>query len=410
MIKKTTIDLVLDKRVKPRHGKYPVKIRVTNNRLPRLFTLKNAEFWVKEVEFKSILNNSAIGKLKDVGLDLMEELVRARNITKDLKVFNFDDFKELWEGKKVTLLEMNLVEAFNWRIDRLKKQERYTSAEVAISSRNSLSNYFKPNKSLTNLTGKDLTGYLEFMRSKGCSISTVGMYTRDLRRLYNELIEENLLPPEYYPFGKREFRIPSGRKMKTALNINDIRKILKYVPDETSKEALCIDLWLFSYLCNGMNLMDIANLKYKNIKGDFMYFVRQKTSRKYLTEKIIKVALIPSAKEIVERRGNLERRDTQYVFPIKTDKTSPSNERQVVNNIAKQINVHMKRLAVKLDLSKKDISGISARDAFATISLQLGRPLSDISESLGHSDISVTQHYLAQLVDEEKMAWQAKLI
>lgn len=39
------------------------------------------------------------------------------------------------------------------------------------------------------------------------------------------------------------------------------------------------DLWVFSYLCNGINFMDLLFLQYSNIMDGEICFVRSKTSR-----------------------------------------------------------------------------------------------------------------------------------
>lgn len=44
-------------------------------------------------------------------------------------------------------------------------------------------------------------------------------------------------------------------------------------------EGRARDLWLFTFLCNGINMEDIAKLRYKNILLSTIVFIRSKSER-----------------------------------------------------------------------------------------------------------------------------------
>ncbi|MCC7298843.1 MAG: tyrosine-type recombinase/integrase, partial [Bacteroidia bacterium] len=226
----------------------------------------------------------------------------------------------------------------------------------------------------------------------------------------NQAIEDGLIDRNYYPFGQSKFQPPKGKKIKHALFKEDVIKIFEYEADTISKECYCRDLWIFSYLCNGMNVKDIAFLRYSNINGNMLYFKREKTKKSNRSEKIINVPLTERALNIIEKWGNPQYSNDEFLFPILKEGDSPEAVRRKVSNLNGLISDSVKRIALKLGLQHKQITSNSARDAFATISAFQGRPLSDISESLGHSSINVTQHYLAGFADEDKMVWQNNLL
>ncbi len=64
------------------------------------------------------------------------------------------------------------------------------------------------------------------MLQDGNSLTTVGIYIRPLRALFNQAIRDGIIAPESYPFGKGRYQIPAGRNVKKALSLNDIEKIL----------------------------------------------------------------------------------------------------------------------------------------------------------------------------------------
>jgi integrase/recombinase XerD len=53
----------------------------------------------------------------------------------------------------------------------------------------------------------------------GKSITTVGIYNRTLRAIFNDAIAEEVISREnYYPFGNRKYKIPASRNVKKALS------------------------------------------------------------------------------------------------------------------------------------------------------------------------------------------------
>lgn len=95
-----------------------------------------------------------------------------------------------------------------------------------------------------------------------------------------------------------------------------IKNIIDYQVVKGTNQQLAKDMWLLSYYCNGMNIIDIVNLKYKNIENDTIYFERLKTSSTNQTPKPIIVALIPEAIEIFSRWQKKKRSPNGFVFPV----------------------------------------------------------------------------------------------
>ena len=64
------------------------------------------------------------------------------------------------------------------------------------------------------------TGYEIWLKSQDISKTTIGIYLRPLRAVFNEAIEAKIIRRETcYPFGKRKYRIPSSKKVKKALEL-----------------------------------------------------------------------------------------------------------------------------------------------------------------------------------------------
>jgi integrase/recombinase XerD len=112
------------------------------------------------------------------------------------------------------------------------------------------------------------------------SITTVGIYVRCLRKIYNNAIKQGVIKKdEHYPFTGDYYIIPKGRNIKKALNKNEIAAIFNYEPISGTLEDRARDFWILSYLCNGANMKDILKWKEKNIDGEYIPFIRSKTKR-----------------------------------------------------------------------------------------------------------------------------------
>ena len=65
------------------------------------------------------------------------------------------------------------------------------------------------------------------------------------------------------------------------------------------------------------------------------------------------------------------------------------------------INKRMKEVGEKLGIG--NISTYTARHSFATVLKRSGTNISYISESLGHSNLAITENYLASFERDERM-------
>ena len=214
---------------------------------------------------------------------------------------------------------------------------------------------------------------------------------------------------EQYPVGRNKYEIPTGRNIKKALTIREVGLISSFPLVEGSNEQRYRDYWMFSYNGNGMNIKDMASLKYKNISGDVIVFNRAKTKRKTKTNpQPITIFITEMMKSIIERWGNKPGKAEQYVFPILEDQLNAEQERAQVNQTTKQINKYIRRIAVQTGINE-NISTYTARHSFATVLKRSGASTEFISESLGHKNLKTTENYLADFETDVKRQWAEKL-
>lgn len=433
---------ILDKRRMLKKSKtYRLAIRVTFDRKPILFLL---DLHLSENDFKK-LSSPRLGKeLSEIRNKFIEEENKAKEIIKNLGTFTFDSFREeFYRGKKhhkpknkAQKESLNAAEpatctpfllhnpsegrtkkygtgkydkvrsnidyagwgpvalAFGDYIKILDSQERLGTSESYFIALLSLLQY-KKNLRFEDISAKFLYEYEQWMLAKKNTLTTVGIYLRNLRCIFNNQISDGLLSQNYYPFGKRKYQIPTGANVKKALDSSEIKKIYDYLPDPVNRnEGYARDMWLFGYFSNGINPKDIAHLKYGNIDGDFIIIKREKV--KFTRRSNPKNILIPINEEmqaIISRWGNKDKSPDNYIFPVLTHELSAHRRRDLVQDFIRIINDWMKIIAGKTGITKK-VTTITYRHSYATTLKRFGASTEFIQEALGHTDVRTTENYL----------------
>lgn len=398
---KPTTSIYLDTRSEKKDKTYPVKLRVTYQRISRLY---NTDFSLTEEDFTKATGEKPRGEFKDLSFRFKEIEEKARNIILKMNDFSFEKFKARFLEKGGD--PNNIFSASKLHEEELKKEGRIEYANTFKGAMNSLKGYYPHEKLFfSNITLQFLNGYERWMKESGKSDTTIGIYARSIRRLIKIAIKEGYAIND--PF--LDYKIPTSRNIKKALVLSDIKKIVEYQPEEKSSEQFYRDIWLFSYLGNGINIKDICLLKYHHIMGENIYFSRAKTKNTSKNQKPIIISLIPQNKAIIAKWGNSQQLPNQYIFPILNDGLTPEQQQAKIKQLTKQVNKYMKRIATNLKI-KVNISTYTARHSYATVLKRSGASLEFISESLGHSDLKVTELYLDSFEDETRIANTKKLL
>lgn len=227
--------------------------------------------------------------------------------------------------------------------------------------------------------------------NKGNSNATAQMHFRSLRHIYNRAIKKKLIDKEFYPF--EEFKIGTTTKSKDVLYPEQLKKLWNYEP-RTYGEKRSKDYFFFLYLCNGMNIKDALHLKGTNIKGELIKFNRAKTSNTTGDSKEIVLHLHAEVRKIILRWGSLETND--YIFPCLRGTKNNIQRKHIKDIFARNLNRDLRPIGQKLGF-EVNLTLNLARHSFATRLKLDGTPTSFISDALGHSSSSVTEHYMKSL-------------
>ena len=239
------------------------------------------------------------------------------------------------------------------------------------------------------------------------SSTTVGIYCRHLRAVFNLAKDKGFISDKEYPFGRNRFVIPAGRTPKKALSTADLEKIKTFQPEPDSSEQRAHNLWLFTYYGNGLNMADLCRLRWRDVDqtANYFFFVRQKTKRTRKGDSNpIRVMLRPETWAIIERAGTVRRDSNSYLFPFLNDSETEKQAKDKIAQVVKQTNKWMNRLGKKLFIDS-DLGTYTARHSFATTLLRNGAPSHLIGTQIGHSQSRSTEHYLGDFEDQDIKAF-----
>ncbi|MBI2285142.1 MAG: site-specific integrase [Bacteroidetes bacterium] len=454
-----TIARVLDKRhMRKKDKTYRLAIRVTYDRTPVPFPL---DLYATEDDFKKFAQPKIGKELAVVREKLVEAETRAREIIRNLGTFTFQAFREEFYREKLALKKrkpsrrtarqleqvtaastskfplpntkegrnrkygqkkfdrirsnINFVEmgpvamAFGEYIKVLESQDRIGTCENYFSGLRSLLT-FRPNLRFEDISPAFLYAYEKWMLSKNNSYTTIGIYVRVLRAIFNIEIQDGRLSPKYYPFGKRKYVIPNGANVKKALDLGDIKKIYDYVPDPANaNEGYARDIWLFGYYSNGINSKDIACLKFRNIDDGFIILNREKTKFSTRTKpRNIVIYINEDMQVIMDRWGNQDKAAGNYIFPVLSEGISAHRQYELVQGFTGIINDWMRVIAQKIGINKK-VTTMAWRHTYATIMKKSGASTEYIQEAFGHTNVRTTENYLDSFDLETKKTYAKNL-
>ena len=385
-MKKAEARIYLDSKRPKKSGECSVKIRISFNRVRRYFS---TGIYLTINDFDSITQGKRrTQEQKEKQIKLNYFLTKANKIIDHLSVFTFSSFEEQFLEQRNVQNSVSF--AFDKYISELKQESRLGTAVSYERKKNSLES-FQKNFTFAEVSLKFLTKYEKWMLDTGKSVTTIGIYLRSLRAIYNQ---QNI-DVSVYPFceSKNKYSIPTSKNIKKALTLEEISKIYNYKAEPESTTEMARDYWMFLYLCNGMNVKDFCLLKWKNIDGEMLNYNRAKTERSKKESKLISVALKDETWDIIKKWGQPSISKEAYIFPHLRNKMDDLSKRKVYQQLTKTINKYVKRVAKEVGIDK-NVTSYFARHSFATVLKRSGTGVELISELLGHSSVNITESYL----------------
>ena len=229
-----------------------------------------------------------------------------------------------------------------------------------------------------------LVRFQSWMTQCGLSQNTQVIYFQCIRKVFNEAINEEIIPMDTYPFRKFKFR--KERTRKRSLTIDQLRRLRDYPCLPQYDEYR--DMFMLIFYLGGINMIDLAYAE--RITDDGYIDYRREKTREYC-----RVKVEPEAMAIIEKY-----RGKKHVLNIAERYTAHATYLGQMNKALKKIGVvELVPDAVgKLRKYKHTplfpgLSSYWARHTVATVAVQLNIHEKVIGKILGHADNSINGWY-----------------
>ena len=391
VINGVVVSVFLDTRTVNKKGTYPVKIKVYFQGKPKYYPTGICMSTKEELE--EVLESKSKKNI-EIQYIIHKEFNRISknvNILVERGTFSFSNLNNML-GKNIggTLNEM-----ISAKIKELENEEKFGTSAFYKGTLSLLKRYMKHDVPIKEVTVEWLNGLEKFIL-KTANQTTVAMNMRNIRATMNIAKQVGVIRESDYPFGRGKYQIKESSGKKKALNKKQLKAIAEY-SDGSMTTEFYRDLWLFIYFCNGLNVADLISLKFSDIQNGEISFIRKKTKDRTRDVKRIYAAITPEMYSIINKWGN-DPKKSVYIFPFLKPGDSAWEHEKKKKNLTKLINKRMKMIGEKLNLGK--ITTYVARHTYATVLRNEGVPISIISPMLGHSSVTTTEIYLADLESE----------
>ncbi len=381
-------------------GTYPITLRITQGNLRKYMSLGiscGQELWdsKKNAPKRTHPNKAAIETIIARTIHTYQskvlELVNSQKVVTPAALIQAVENDRGGKNGKVFPF-------FDQVIDRLLQADKVGNAHVYKDTKRSLK-LFAPSNDLlfTDINPTFLHHYEVNLRKLGLAETTMSVYLRTLRALFNKAVQEKLINLNAYPF--KEFSVAkfNTATKKRAITKEEIKKIENLELDPASSLSGSRRIFIFSYYGQGINFIDIAQLQWKDIVEGRIFYRRAKTGR------MINFKLFPPAQAIIEYYRPLTGHHPEnYIFPIlKREKHLTALQIAYrVAKVRKRVNSEMREIA-QLAQIDANLTTYVARHTYATVLKKSNAPTAKIQQGLGHRSEMTTQIYLKQFEDEE---------
>lgn len=339
-------DIILDTRFKSKRG-YPVKIRVycdieKSHKYIALKIYQDHTEIVYDAELRKRIStlddevkfcNDNFYKITDA-VDVIKNGIPISDI--DLEIELLQKRIEILQKKKGIEDGIGIIDFTQKLINERKSHNVPYRSYLTICT--VVKNFIKDKNDIpiNSITKEWLIEFDLFYKDKKHKDSTINTYIKVLKAIYKEAqSRESLNIKKSNPFLKlRSFK---KEKKEVDLTVDDLIKIKSLDVEKIKTRSSfgvdgikqIADLYLFQFAIGGHDLIDIANLKWSNIKDGRVVFKRYKNRFKKSEGEEVSNMLNDYCLEIIKKYGD---KNSDRIFTFLEDPVT--NRRQYDNNLA----------------------------------------------------------------------------
>ncbi|MDP4201416.1 MAG: site-specific integrase [Bacteroidota bacterium] len=320
---------------------------------------------------------NAIIKLKKLDIDTkLLDLEFHRRV----KYFDASTIKQYLEGKCTEEDDISFKKYYDSYITRLSKNKGTIGTFFDMIKK--LSVYTDVEKlSFENMNKAWLQNFDNWMENSGLSDNTRGIYLRNIRTLFNDAIDNNVISLDKYPF--RRFKIKTKDTEPKPMELHEFKAFVN--AECTPAVERYKKLFLLSFYLRGLNMKDILFLPPNAITKGYIVLSRTKTNVP------LKIKIYPEAMEIIN-----EYKGINYLLnPMDTR----SNYRDFERTLNKQIkSIGQPKVERKKRGEKQKIESIKPKGPFDKISIYWAR----YTFSTFAADLDIPDKYIDLMIGHKR--------
>lgn len=401
-----TASIILDTRRKTAKG-YPIKIRVKNYYIS-LDEYSSKDHWdANNVTAAHPDYRRLHLKLERRKVQLMDELQYCNDNNLDLK----DSIQVIKKGLQDRAVEIfslqqkikqlqgsagfGFLAFFDVRMqEKLKAGESITHYQL---TKDRLVNYLGPGNdiNMNAITYEWLNTFVLHKLDSGTNRGGINSYLETMRAVYKEAQRrESLNIKKDNPF--KGVIKGSKRREIVELSKDDLKKLLSYNPEKAPTKLAAkiqrrhIALWIFQYVIGGHDYIDVARLKWNDIKDNRIRFKRYKNRNKIDGGTLVDNLLLPFSLEVIDRYGTKE---NTRVFGFIPD---PEKHYTQYTDYRSNVNRSLKTVCKNLNIATT-IKTKSPRYLFRSKAGELLIHDLIVMQLMGHKAAEITYKYQSKL-------------
>lgn len=376
-------------RKRKKNGEVPIYLRITKNKKYRYASTGislDIKYWNNKT-CKVRKNHPMHARLNKQLKDFVES---AKDMTSELNA----DSQTIYTVKGLIKRDdgtnfFNYAESF---AQKLADDENLFEGRQTLVLLGHFAGYLKTkNIEFADITLKKINDFRRYLAEvKENNANTINKKMKRLRRIFKQARREGVTT--HNPFADYE-SLPSEKPDKPRLTPEQMKAIAELDLKEKSSLWHTRNIFLFSYYNAGIRFGDLCQLRWRNLVDGYLVYKMSKT------DTIKKIKLTKPVLAILELYKPSINSPGAYIFPILRDEGKAGIElKKQISSKNAIANKNLKRIAVMANI-QANVTFHVARHSFADYARQSNLSIYDISKALGHSDIKITEQYLASFDD-----------
>lgn len=287
------------------------------------------------------------------------------------------------------LSKCSIQQLFEWEIAHLRESRRFSTANNYKRTLNSINHYLgRSSLPIAKFNAELVSGYNSYLIGRGIKRNSISFYMRVLRAMYRKAVRSNIIKQPLRqgdPFA--DVYTGVDRTHKRAISEEELLRISRCDFTASPRLAFTRDLFIFSYCARGMAFVDMAYLRWHNIRQGVLAYTRRKTGQP------MSLSLERQMMVIIQRWSVLSIKD--YIFPILTS-DEPEVAHKQYQTALRSYNSLLKCVSRAAGV-KHFLTSYTSRHSWATTARNHGIPIDIISAALGHTTEKTTRIYIASI-------------